>query len=169
MSGGLRVAVRGGSTPELERTVVSRGSRAPVPVRPPSPGEVEPGTSALLPLEGLALVALVWGRDRAAELFEGLKDSDAVRARGYLAGFSALSSARRQARVAVEFGVRPEAAARLRGVMDEAPEVLRREIFRRLPPYHRSLFPSLQLEPSGPEATERVCALAERLIREATR
>jgi len=42
----------------LERTVVSRGSRAPVPVRPPPRGEVEPGTSALLPLEGLALVAL---------------------------------------------------------------------------------------------------------------
>ncbi|MFY0580186.1 hypothetical protein ACN28S_43410 [Cystobacter fuscus] len=65
---------------------MSRGSRAPVPVRPPSRGEVEPGASALLPLEGLALVALVWGRDRAAELFEGLKDSDAVRARGYRRG-----------------------------------------------------------------------------------
>ncbi len=163
------VAARGGSTPELERTVVARGSRAPVSVRPPPRGEVEPGSSSLLPLEAMALVALVWGRDRAAELFEGLKDSDAVRARGYLAGFAALSSARRQARVAVEFGVRPDAAARLRGVMEASPEVLRREIFRRLPPYHRSLFPSLQLEPSGPEATERVCALAERLIREATR
>ncbi|ATB42391.1 hypothetical protein CYFUS_007869 [Cystobacter fuscus] len=163
------VEARGGSTPELERTVVARGSRSSVPVRPPSRGEVEPGSSASLPLEGLALVALVWGRDRAAELFEGLKESDAVRARGYLAGFAALSSARRQARVAVEFGVRLDAAARLRGVMEQAPEALRREIFRRLPPYHRSLFPSLQLEPSGPEATERVCALAERLIREATR
>ncbi|WP_245815019.1 hypothetical protein [Cystobacter ferrugineus] len=117
----------------------------------------------------MALVALVWGRERAAELFEGLRESDAVRARGYLAGFAALSSARRQARVAVEFGVRPDAAARLRGVMETAPEALRREIFRRLPPYHRSLFPSLQLERSGPEATEQVCALAERLIREATR
>jgi hypothetical protein len=156
--------------PDLERTVVARGARTPPPSRPPSRGEAAPaGSSASLPLERMALVALVLGRDRAAELFEGLKEPDAVRARGYLAGFAALSSARRQARVAVEFGVRPDAAARLRGVMQEAPEVLRREIFRRLPPYHRSLFPSLQLEPSGPEATERVCALAERLIREATR
>ena len=71
--------------------------------------------------------------------------------------------------MAVEFGVRPDAAARLRTVMEEAPEVLRRELFRRLPPYHRSLFPERQVEPPGAAATPAVCALAERLIREATR
>lgn len=145
-----------------ERTVVARGAREPV-------REEEPVSTAALPLERLALVTLVLGGERAKELFEGLRAPDAARARGHLAGFQALSSARRQARVAVEFGVRPDAADRLRGVMGEASEVLRRELFRRLPPYHRSLFPSLRLEPAGAEATEPLCALAERLIREATR
>lgn len=131
--------------------------------------EVESGGAASLPLERLALVTLVLGGERAGELFEGLRASEAARARGHLAGFQALSSARRQARVAVEFGVRPDAADRLRGVMGEASEVLRRELFRRLAPYHRGLFPSLRLEPAGAEATEALCALAERLLREATR
>jgi len=126
--------------------------------------DVEP-----LSLERLALVALVLGRERAAALLEGLPAPDAVRARGYLAGFTALSSARRQARVAVEFGVRPDAAARLRRVMEDAPEVLRREIFRRLPSFHRSLFPSLQMEPTGTDVPDAVGTWAERLIREATR
>ncbi|HYO57311.1 hypothetical protein [Archangium sp.] len=117
----------------------------------------------------IALVALVFGRERAEALLEGLREPEARQAKSHLAGFSALSSARRQARVAVEFGVRPDAAARLRAVMEEAPEVLRREIFRRLPPYHRGLFPERQVEPPDAAATPAVCALAERLIREATR
>jgi hypothetical protein len=123
----------------------------------------------LLPLERLALVALVLGRERAEALLDGLGEAEARQAKDDLAGFAALSSARRQARVAVEFGVRPDAAARLKAVMEEAPEVLRRELFRRLPPYHRSLFPERQLEPPDAAATPSVCALAERLLREATR
>ena len=122
-----------------------------------------------LPLERVALVALVLGRERAAALLEGLTDADARRARDFLAGFAALSSARRQARVALDFGVRPDAAPRLRAVMGEASEVLRKEIFRRLPSYHRSLFPERQVEPADATATEAVRAWAERLIREATR
>lgn len=122
-----------------------------------------------LPVERMALVALVLGRERAAELFDGLREPDATRARASLAGFQALSSARRQARVAVEFGGRPDAEARLRGVMREASEALRRELLRRLPPYHRALFPEQPLEPMSPDTPERLRALAERLIREATR
>lgn len=129
----------------------------------------KPSLPSLLPLERLALVALVLGRERAEELLDGLGEAEARQAKDDLAGFAALSSARRQARVAVEFGVRPDAAARLKAVMEEAPEVLRRELFRRLPPYHRSLFPERQLEPPDAAATPAVCALAERLIREATR
>jgi hypothetical protein len=129
----------------------------------------KPSLPSLLPLERLALVALVLGRERAEVLLDGLGEDEARRAKDDLAGFAALSSARRQARVAVEFGVRPDAATRLKAVMEEAPEVLRRELFRRLPPYHRSLFPERQLEPPDAAATPAVCALAERLIREATR
>jgi hypothetical protein len=120
-------------------------------------------------LERIALVALVLGRERAEALLDGLGEAEARQAKAHLAGFAELSSARRQARVAVEFGVRPDAAARLKAVMEEVPEVLKREIFRRLPPYHRSLFPERQMEPADAASTPAMCALAERLIREATR
>ncbi|HSP80091.1 MAG TPA: hypothetical protein VLQ93_16290 [Myxococcaceae bacterium] len=146
----------------LERTVV-------VPMEPSRPEPPRPAAPFALPLERMALVALVLGRERAEALLEGLAGPAARQAKRYLAGFAALSSAQRQARVTVEFGVRPDAATRLRAVMEEAPEVLRREIFRRLPPYHRSLFPERRVEPSDEAATPGVCALAERLIREATR
>jgi hypothetical protein len=70
--------------------------------------------------------------------------------------------------VALEFGVVDDAAERLRALMAEASEPLRREIFRRLPPYHRSLFPGRAAEPPD-VAFSGLGALAERLIREATR
>jgi hypothetical protein len=130
--------------------------------------ESTPGVAAL-PVERIALVCLVLARERAAALLEGLEESEARRAREHLARFTRLSSAQRQARVAVEFGERPDAAVRLRGVMAEAPEALRREIFRRLPPYHRSLFPERGVEPPEAAVTPGMEALAERLIREATR
>ena len=145
----------------MEATRIGRVGRAPARTE----GRAPTG----LPLERLALVALVLGRGRAATLLEGLTDADARRAQDFLAGFAALSSARRQARVALEFGVRPDAAARLRRLMREAPEVLRQEIFRGLPSYHRSLFPERPLMPPDVTATGRVRAWAERLIREATR
>jgi hypothetical protein len=161
-----RRPVSGTKGQEHIQTVVVR-----VPAPPPPPPEpvMAPPAPSTLPLERIALVALVFGRERAKALLDGLREPDAQQAKAHLAGFAALSSARRQARVAVEFGVRPDAAARLKALMEEAPEVLRREIFRRLPPYHRSLFPKRQVEPSDAAATPAVCALAERLIREATR
>jgi hypothetical protein len=156
-----RIPRPGAKTQDQVQTVVVRAPTCPEPARPPPP------TS--LPLERIALVALVLGKGQAKELLDGLREPEARQAKAHLAGFEALSSARRQARVAVDFGVRPDAAARLRAVMEEAPEVLRREIFRRLPPYHRSLFPERQVESPDAAATPAVCALAERLIREATR
>jgi hypothetical protein len=167
-----RIERPGAKTPGLEQTVVVRAPRSPPPEPTkrhayPEPARCPP--PAPLPLERIALVALVFGKERAGALLEGLRAPEARQAKNHLAGFTALSSARRQARVAVEFGVRPDAAARLRAVMQEAPEVLRRELFRRLPPYHRSLFPERQVESPDAAATPAVCALAERLIREATR
>ena len=158
-----RRPVAGTREQEQLQTVVVR-----MPTPPPEPVKPPPAPSTL-PLERVALVALVFGRERAKALLEGLREPEARQAKDSLAGFAALSSARRQARVAVEFGVRPDPAARLKALMEEAPEVLRRELFRRLPPYHRSLFPERQLEPPDVVATPAVCALAERLIREATR
>jgi hypothetical protein len=124
---------------------------------------------AALPVERIALVCLVLARERAAELLEGLGESEARQAREHLSRFTARSSAQRQARVAVEFGERPDAAARLRSVMEEAPAALRWELLRRLPPYHRSLFPERGGEPPEEPVTPGMSTLAERLIREATR
>ncbi|WP_224244283.1 hypothetical protein [Hyalangium gracile] len=124
---------------------------------------------ALLPLARFALVALVFGRERASELLEGLGEREAERAKEHLAGFAALTSAQRQARVALEFGMRSDPSEQLRTVMEEAPEALRREIFRRLPPYLRTLFPERSLEPADDSTPPALAALAERLIREATR
>lgn len=123
----------------------------------------------LLPLARFALVALVFGKERAAELLEGLGAREAERAKEHLAHFAALTSAQRQARVALEFGVRSDPSEQLRELMAEAPEALRREIFRRLPPYQRSLFPQRRVEPADDSVTPAMGALAERLIREAAR
>jgi hypothetical protein len=167
-----RIERPGAKTPGPEKTVAVRLPRSPPPEpakRPAYPEPVKGSPPVSLPVERIALVALVFGRERAGALLEGLREPEVREAKNHLAGFTALSSARRQARVAVEFGVRPDAAARLRAVMEEAPEVLRRELFRRLPPYHRGLFPERQVEPPDAAATPAVCALAERLLREATR
>jgi hypothetical protein len=142
----------------MEATRVERAGR---PVRREVP--------LLPPLERLALVVLVLGRQRAAGLLEGLRETEAGEAREHLERLAALPSAQRQARVAVEFGVRPEAAARLRALMAELPEVLRREVFRRLPAYHRSLFPEREEEQTAEATPPRAGEWAERLVREATR
>jgi hypothetical protein len=148
---------------------LEEAARAPTPSPEQAAAPVARTPPALLPLARFALVALVFGRERAAELLDGLGAREAARAKEHLAHFSALSSAERQARVAVEFGMRSDPADQLRALMVEAPEALRREIFRRLPPYHRSLFPKRRVEPPDASAIPALCALAERLIREATR
>ncbi|WP_306440945.1 MULTISPECIES: hypothetical protein [Myxococcus] len=122
-----------------------------------------------LPLERYALVAWVLGRERAGELLEGLGTEALKRAKAHLRRIAALPSAQRQAKVAKEFGERSDAAARLKALMDEVPELLRKEVFRRLPAYHRTLFPGRKVEPVDPLAPPLLSALAERLIREATR
>ncbi len=150
-----------------DQTVVGRTRKVEPPAPPASARGLPRGVG--LNLERVALVALVFGGERASGLLEGLAAPEARRARELLAGYAALSSARRQARVAVEFGVRPDATARLRALMEGAPEVLREELFRRLPPYHRSLFPGRQVVAPDASVTGAVCTWAERLIREATR
>ncbi|MBZ4419531.1 hypothetical protein K8638_23925 [Myxococcus sp. RHST-1-4] len=149
-----------------------KSSPPPVQARAPEREEkthVRPPPPMPLPLERFALVAWVLGRARAAELLGGLREREAERAKEHLLHIAALPSAQRQAKVAVEFGERADAAARLKALMNEVSEPLRQEIFRRLPPYHRTLFPGRQVEPADSGAPPALGALAERLIREATR
>lgn len=155
----------------ITRKPVLGGRARPVPARSASPAKVvAPRTPpALLPLGRYALVALVFGRERATELLEGLGEREAERAKEHLAGFAALTSAQRQAKVAAEFGMRSDPTDELRALMAEAPEALRREIFRKLPPYHRTLFPERSVVPPDASTTPALSALAERLIREVTR
>ncbi|NOK31811.1 hypothetical protein D7W79_00310 [Corallococcus exercitus] len=122
-----------------------------------------------LPLERIALVVCVLARERAAELLGGLVDAEAGRALRYLERFAAMPSAQRHAKVAAEFGERADAANRLALFLEAAPEALRQEALRGLPPYHRSRFP--QWEDAGPpgDAAPVLTALAERRIREALR
>ncbi|RKH73923.1 hypothetical protein [Corallococcus aberystwythensis] len=122
-----------------------------------------------LPLERIALVVCVLARERAAELLGGLADAEAGRALRHLERFADMPSAQRQAKVAVDFGERADAANRLSLFLEAAPEALRLEALRGLPPYHRSRFP--QWEDAGPraEAAPALTALAERRIREALR
>lgn len=165
--------------PKRRPNEATRITRKPVPGakpappavrRPPVAKAVGPRTPpALLPLARYALVALVFGRERAAELLEGLGAREAERAKEHLAGFAALTSAERQAKVALEFGTRSDPSEELRALMAESPEALRREIFRRLPPYYRTLFPARKVEPPDASAPPALGALAERLIREVTR
>ncbi|MGE6760817.1 hypothetical protein ACQKGO_22555 [Corallococcus interemptor] len=122
-----------------------------------------------LPLERISLVVCVLARERAAELLGGLVDAEAGRALRHLERFASMPSAQRQAKVAVDFGERSDGANRLAVFLESAPEALRQEALRRLPPYHRSRFPEWEGTPSQAEAAPALTALAERRIREALR
>ncbi|XXF76501.1 hypothetical protein P2318_26100 [Myxococcaceae bacterium GXIMD 01537] len=162
-------ATRVGRNPRRGRRAVPPDAEATEVM--PSPVWEEPSARPPAPLNlaRLALVVCVLSRARAEALLDGLGERDAERAKEHLSLLVAMPSAQRQARVAVEFGVVQDAAERLRALMEESSEPLRRELFRRLPPYHRSLFPGRAVEPPDATATGALCTLAERLIREATR
>ncbi|QSQ23992.1 hypothetical protein JY651_03160 [Pyxidicoccus parkwayensis] len=161
----------------MEATRVGRAARPNRKAKPPvtapaleePPRQAKPPPPMALPLERYALVAWVLGRERAGELLSGLGAREAERAKEHLLRIAGLPSAQRQAKVAVEFGERADAAARLKALMEEASEPLRREIFRRLPLYHRTLFPGRQVESGDAGPPSALGVLAERLIREATR
>ncbi|WP_338864308.1 hypothetical protein [Myxococcus stipitatus] len=160
----------------MEATRVGRAARSPrkdarAPVR-----EVQAEQATVirprppgLPLDRCALVTWILARERAEELLEGLGTGAMKRAKAHLRHIVMLPSPRRQAKVATEFGERTDAGARLKALMAEVPEALRREIFRNLPPYHRTLFPGRKVEAADPLAPPLLSALAMRLIREATR
>ena len=138
--------------------------RLPLAAQPEPPG-------ACGRIERLALFACALARESALDVLEGLCEPDRARAREYARRVAAMDSPTRQAKIAIEFGVRRDAAPRLRALMADAAPVLRVEILRLLPPYHRSLFPDLAESLSTPAqpAAPGMLAFAQRLVREATR
>ncbi len=122
--------------------------------------------------ERVAMFAHALHHEGAAELLSGLSRDSAERACVYLEALVKLPSPERQGRLAAEFGISQQASHGLRALWAEAGPALRREIFRQLPPYHRSAFPDYRPEGQGAEGPADAPALrdfAARLIREATR
>jgi hypothetical protein len=116
------------------------------------------------------LALFVSGVDRAntEELLAGLSGATLKRATDFARDARTWDSATRQGRMAVAFGNHPRATERLKALIAGASPVMRLAIHRRLAPWQRSLFPSLegQEQAAVAPAMEEV---AERLIREATR
>ena len=112
-------------------------------------------------------------REGATELLSGLSRTSAERAGVYLDALVKLPSPERQGRLAAEFGISQQASQNLRALWAEAGPALRREIFRQLPPYHRSVFPDYRLEPGDAARSVELAPglrdFAARLIREVTR
>lgn len=119
--------------------------------------------------ERLALFAAAADRERAEVLLEGLVESSRDRAVRHLRTVCASPSSERQGLLARAFGVRPDAAEAVRALWEEAGPPLRRELYLRLPPWLRSLFPSYDPGPAPEDAAPGLGAFAERLLREATR
>ena len=118
--------------------------------------------------ERLALFVSGVERARAEELLSCLANPGRDRATKFARDAQGWDSATRQGRMAVAFGAPAHTADRLRQLMDCASPLMRQALFRRLAPWHQSLFPSMQGKPDlavAPAMEE----LAERLVREATR
>jgi hypothetical protein len=104
---------------------------------------------------------------RAEALLEGLAPVACGEARAALAAFRAEGPAGRQALLAAEFSLRPDATARLRAVLAWTPPALARAAGRHLPPYLRAAAP--RDGEDGPGGASLVSLLAARLVRETSR
>ncbi len=116
----------------------------------------------------LALFLIAMHRERMPELMQGLGGPLRKQAAAFAKEAASWDSPTRQARVAIEFGVRQDATSRLKELMARASPPLRMAIFDRLPAWAQSLFPKLQNHAAG-TASPAMLALAERLVRETTR
>lgn len=135
------------------------------------------GGPALRPVP-LALACGVLARERAALLLEGLAEPWRGEASRALEDFQAAGAATRQARLAAEFGLRPDAELRLRRLLSRVGPHLQAAVLAQLPPYLRSLLPTgaPAPEPAVEPAVDASSAtrplrtrLVERLVKEATR
>ncbi|MBL8913131.1 MAG: hypothetical protein JNM17_20715 [Archangium sp.] len=117
--------------------------------------------------ERLSLFVTALHKQQTDELFVGLAAPLEKRAFAFAADMKQWDSARRQARLAHEFGVRPDAAERLKRLVLSVDGVLRGAVVASLPPAVRREFPQFQ---GGVESfPEAVRAVAARLVREASR
>ena len=120
--------------------------------------------------ERLALFTVAMAKERALELLENLHRSSRPRAREHARRVASWDSPLRQARLAWVFGARPDAGERLRALWKDCGPLLKREVWKLLPPYHRSSLPLFNLaEAPADPACPALRTLAERFVREATR
>ncbi len=132
---------------------------------------VVPGTAIHDDAYELAVASFTaaFAKEEARALLEGLVEGRRERALAHAEELLALDSATRQSRLARLFGTQRGADGSLRALMVEAGPKLRAEIFRRLPPYHRSLFPAFRPASPGGAPDPGLVRYAERLIKEAVR
>lgn len=118
--------------------------------------------------ERVSLFITALHRDRAEALFAGLAEPLQTRATRFHGAMTSLDSARRQARLAHEFGVKPEAVHRTQQLVVSArQQQLRAAIVASLPAGLRKNFPQFHdVVESFPVA---VRAVAGRLAKEAWR
>lgn len=120
-------------------------------------------------VDDLALFTVGFAPERAVELLGGLTAGRRRRALEHAKTIATLDSRSRQGRLVRALGQRQEASDRVRRLMAEVPEGLRRVVYARLPRYHRTLFPDLGAGDTRSEAGSDIqAAFADRLIREAT-
>jgi hypothetical protein len=118
-------------------------------------------------VEQTTLFVVAIKKTDALALLDGFADAARQRARVFAQQVADLDSSTRQARLALAFGARDDALARIRALLAEAPAGLKAAILAQLPP---ALRPSTAgLAPPRPSESPVLEALAARLIREATR
>jgi hypothetical protein len=117
--------------------------------------------------ERVALFITALHKQQADELFAGLAAPMHKRASHFSSDMKLWDSARRQARLAHEFGVRADAPERLKKLVLSVEGPLRAAVVACLPPAMKRDFP--QFTTPAPSFPEPVRALAARLVREATR
>jgi len=117
--------------------------------------------------ERVALFVAAIHRPRAEDLLSGFASALQVRANGFAQEMKQWDSARRQARLAHEFGVRHDAGERLQQLVVRTSGDLRAAIVASLPPAARAQFPAFV---GGAETfSVAIRALAARLVKEASR
>ena len=117
--------------------------------------------------ERVALFVAAIHRPRAEELLGGFSAAPQERASAFAEDMKQWDSARRQARLAHEFGVRQDAGERIQQLVVRTSGELRGAIVASLPPAVRSQIP--QFAGGAETFPVAVRALAARLVKEASR
>lgn len=117
--------------------------------------------------ERVSLFITALHKQQTDELFEGLAAPLHKRATVFAAEMKRWDSGRRQARLAHEFGVRPDAPARISKLVLSTDGGLRGAVVAALPPALRKDYP--QFTAPSESFSPAVRVLAARLVREALR